>query len=218
MEMKIGNRSAACGGLACLGLALALLTSSQAAGMALPSAEAGDMSLAAIGPKGEIYELVAVNVDTGSGFEPEDVSHAPGFDVVQATPSKPATSSPAKPPAASPPKPSAAAPPKPSAAALALEPGDVAGRYSIEREGGKDAGCLLILDDQAKAPGGNKASLAPGCRDQGIMIFDPVGWRLAKGRLVLTARRGHTTHLDLQANGTWLKDPNEGKPLLLKRM
>jgi hypothetical protein len=171
-------------------------------------------ALAGLRPEGE--RLLAVNVDQGSAFEPEDVSKAPGFDVVQAAPSKPPPSSPSKP--ASAPEPSAAPPPKPSAAALALKPDDVAGRYSLQRERGKDAGCLLILDDKVKAPGGYKASLAPACRDQGIMIFDPVGWRLAKGRLVLTARRGHTTHLDLQADGTWLKDPNDGKPLLLKKM
>ena len=144
-----------------------------------------------------------------SKFVPEDESGAPGFDVVQAAePSqKPAASTPANKPA----------PPKPSSAASAMKPADVAARYSIERQGGKDADCLLILDDQTKAPGGYKATLAPGCRDQGIMIFDPVGWRLAAGRLVLTARRGFTTHLDLQSDGTWQKDPSEGKTLLLKK-
>ncbi|MGH6817293.1 MAG: AprI/Inh family metalloprotease inhibitor [Methylovirgula sp.] len=56
------------------------------------------------------------------------------------------------------------------------------------------------------------------CRDQGIMIFEPVGWRLVAGRLVLTARGGYTTRLDLQPDGTWPKDPNEGKPLVLKKL
>ncbi len=50
------------------------------------------------------------------------------------------------------------------------------------------------------------------------MIFEPVGWRLVAGRLVLTARRGYTTRLDLQLDGTWPKDPNEGKPLVLKKL
>jgi hypothetical protein len=94
---------------------------------------------------------------------------------------------------------------------------ETAGRYSILRDGGKDTGCMLTLDDKAKAKGGDKASLAPGCRDQGIVIFDPVAWQIVNGRLVLTARKGHSTHLDQQPDGVWLKDPKEGKSLSLKK-
>ncbi len=97
-------------------------------------------------------------------------------------------------------------------------PSETAGRYSVLREGGKDTGCMVTLDAKAAARGGNKASLAPGCRDQGIVIFDPVGWQITGGRLVLTARKGHSTHLDQQSDGTWLKDPKEGKSLGLKKM
>jgi Protease inhibitor Inh len=93
-----------------------------------------------------------------------------------------------------------------------------AGRYSILRDGGKDTGCMLTLDNQLKAPGGKKASLAPGCRDQGIVIFDPAGWQIINGRLVLTARKGHKTDLDAQPDGTWKKDPKEGKSLTLKKL
>jgi Protease inhibitor Inh len=92
------------------------------------------------------------------------------------------------------------------------------GRYSILRDGGKDTGCMLTLDNQLKAPGGKKASLAPGCRDQGIVIFDPSGWQIVNGRLVLTARKGHKTELDQQPDGTWKKDPKEGKSLTLKKL
>jgi len=94
---------------------------------------------------------------------------------------------------------------------------DAAGRYSILREAGKDTGCMLTLDDKSAAKGGFKASLAPACRDQGIVIFDPVGWRLAGGRLELTARKGHSAQFDLQPDGTWLKDPKQGKGLGLKK-
>ncbi len=105
---------------------------------------------------------------------------------------------------------------KPSSASVT--PSDVAGRYAILREGGKDTGCMLTLDAQAKAKGGDKASLSPACRDQGIVIFDPTGWRIVEGRLVLTARKGHTTHLDAQPDGTWKKDASEGKGLSLKKL
>lgn len=184
-------------------------------------------ALSARGPEGETYHFVPVNAPGNLKFEPENVGGAPGFDVVQATPSTPKVSNPpenlgstrpAKPASSSAPAKTVAPLPKPSAVALALKPADVAGRYSVEREAGKDANCLLILDDRVKAQGGYKASLAPACRDQGIMIFDPVGWRLAGGRLVLTARRGYTTHLDLQPAGTWLKDRSEGRLLILKKL
>ncbi len=106
----------------------------------------------------------------------------------------------------------------PSRITAALKPGDLAGRYGVLRDGNKDTGCMITLDDKTRAAkGGFKATLAPACRDQGIVIFDPMGWQLAGGRLVLTARKGHTTHLDLQPDSTWAKDPKEGKALSLKK-
>jgi hypothetical protein len=107
--------------------------------------------------------------------------------------------------------------PAPSAGTT-VRPGDIPGRYYIYRDGGKDTGCMLTLDDKIRVKGGNRAVLAPACRDQGIVIFDPAAWALVGGRLVLTARKGHATHLDHQADGSWLKDPKEGKSLSLKKM
>ena len=178
-----------------------------------------ETALSANGPEGETYDLVPVSAPGDSKFVPEDVSAAPAFDALRATPADPALPATGEQlaQATSAAKAAVAPVPKPSAAAMATKPSDVAGHYALQRVAGKDVGCLLFLDDQSKAQGGYKASLAPGCRDEGIMIFDPIGWRLVAGRLVLTARRGHTTHLDLQADGTWLKDPNEGKPLILKK-
>ena len=96
---------------------------------------------------------------------------------------------------------------------------DLAGRYAVMREK-HDTGCMLTLDDKTRGKaGGDRAQLAPGCRDQGIVIFDPVGWRLVKGTLVLTARAGHTTKLDKVDEGRWAKDATDGgKPLGLKRL
>lgn len=107
----------------------------------------------------------------------------------------------------------------PAAAGPALKPAEIAGRYAVLRDKGRDTGCMVTLDEKARGPGGTfKALLAPACRDQGIVIFDPVGWQVVSGRLVLTARKGHTTHLDHQSDGTWLKDPKEGKSLGLRRL
>lgn len=104
------------------------------------------------------------------------------------------------------------------AAAPPIHPGDVAGRYEVLRESGRDTGCMVTLDDSTRVPGGYRAALAPACRDQGIVIFDPTAWQIVNGRMVLTAKRGHTTKLDRQPNGLWSKEPGEGKALSLKKM
>jgi hypothetical protein len=99
--------------------------------------------------------------------------------------------------------------------------GEMGGRYIILREMTKDSGCMLTLDDRARGPRGtNRAILAPACRDQGIVIFDPVGWTIDRAnRLVLTARKGHQAHFERTEDGSWQKDPKEGgKPLGFKKL
>ncbi|CCJ06000.1 AprI/Inh family metalloprotease inhibitor [Methylocystis sp. SC2] len=93
---------------------------------------------------------------------------------------------------------------------------DASGRYSILREGDKDTGCMLTLDARTRGRAGLKAQLAPACRDNGVVIFDPVGWGLDRGRLVLTARKGHKAHFDKGADGVWRRDDKEGKALGLR--
>jgi hypothetical protein len=100
-------------------------------------------------------------------------------------------------------------------------PNDLAGRYFIMREGTKDVGCMLTFDEKARGPrGSHKAQLAPGCRDQGIVIFDPVGWQLQRnGKLALIARKGHQVHFDWHSDSSWWKEPKEGgKPLGFRKM
>ncbi|WP_158810325.1 AprI/Inh family metalloprotease inhibitor [Beijerinckia sp. L45] len=109
------------------------------------------------------------------------------------------------------------APVKPSRVATERM-GDLAGRYAVLRDKTHDTGCMLTLDDKTRVKGGARAALAPACRDQGIVVFDPTAWQIVNGRLVLTAKAGHMTHLDKQADGSWLKDPAEGKSLSLKKL
>ena len=99
------------------------------------------------------------------------------------------------------------------------KPSDLAGRYAVMREK-RDTGCMVTLDDASHAKGGgDRAQLAPGCRDQGIVVFDPTAWQLVKGELVLTARAGHKTKLEKRDDGTWTKDAKDGgKPLGLKKL
>jgi len=95
---------------------------------------------------------------------------------------------------------------------------EAAGRYSLLREGDKDTGCMLTLDVKVTSQRRGKASLAPGCRDQGLVIFDPAGWEIIDGRLVLSARKGQKAHFDARPDGSWKKDPTEGKTLSLKKL
>lgn len=91
--------------------------------------------------------------------------------------------------------------------------GEIPGRYSVLREGNKDTGCMLTLQ-----PGG-RAQLAPACRDNGIAVFDPVGWSYAGGRLVLRARKGHHANFEYTADQSWQKDSKEGgKKLGFRKM
>jgi hypothetical protein len=139
--------------------------------------------LAAAGPRGETYRLAFVE----------------GLPAPRGNPSAASQDAPAA---------ASVAPPHPI-----LRPGDVAGRYAVLRDAGRDTGCMVTLDE-----GGGRAFLAPACRDQGIVIFDPSAWRLAAGRLVLTARKGHKAEFDLQPDGAWLKDAKDGRSLSLKKL
>lgn len=104
----------------------------------------------------------------------------------------------------------------PSKASTAAMTREAAGRYAVMR-GDRDTGCMVTLDSDARgAKNGFKARLAPACRDQGIIIFDPLGWQVEAGHLVLTARKGHTIRLDKDESGVWIKMPKDVKALGLK--
>jgi hypothetical protein len=163
----------------------------------------GDGPLLAKGPEGEIYQLSAAATTPTERFTDLPAAPVPGFE------------SPAPAPATV----MVAATTTTPAATSSVRPDEMAGRYSVLREGGKDSGCMITLDAKARGlKGGNKALLAPACRDQGIVIFDPVSWTIEKGRLKLTARKGHHALFEQKGDGTWEKDPKEGKALSLKKM
>lgn len=88
------------------------------------------------------------------------------------------------------------------------------GRYVLMRQPGREA-CRLVL---APASGGQASAAFDGpCRDTGLTIFDPVGWRYAGGRLTLIARRGHGVDLVFE-DGHWRKDPAVGAPLMMRKL
>lgn len=85
------------------------------------------------------------------------------------------------------------------------------GRYALLREEGKDSGCLVNLMQNGRA------QLGPGCRDQGLVIFDPVGWSAGRNSIVLRARKGHRVNFVYKPDGTWLRDPPDKRPLALRK-
>lgn len=107
----------------------------------------------------------------------------------------------------------AALPISPAQAQAPMKPGEVAGRYAVLREA-RDTGCMVTLSPNPRGKG-FRAQLAPACRDQGIVVFDPVGWWLAKGKLHLQARKGHNIALDF-ADVVWTRESE--KPLGLRRI
>ena len=153
--------------------------------------QGGDLTLTRLeqGAKGESGSIVSLNPVT-AGYEKAKAAKAGATPTASVTQPRP----------------------------VPVTPGATAGNYAVLR-GDRDTGCMVTLDASARGPKGtNKARLAPACRDQGITIFDPLGWQLQADALVLTARKGHTVKLELNSNGIWVKTPEDVKGLALKRL
>jgi len=162
----------------------------------LSFAPASESALEAKGPEGETYEMVNLN---------------PTYRTRVAQAQTPAPARPRTPAA------TAARPAQPTQpAGPPVRMSDIPGRYAVLRENGRDTGCMVTLMEQGRGRGQYRAQLAPACRDQGIVIFDPLGWALDRGQLVLTARKGHKLHLEHQPDGAWMK--TDAKPIGLKRI
>lgn len=99
--------------------------------------------------------------------------------------------------------------------------GEVAGRYAVLREEDKDTLCMVTLSETARGGGYHRAQLAPACRDNGIVIFDPTAWTIDRqGHISMQARKGHKMVLERDANGVWRRmggDP-KARPLALRRI
>ena len=96
--------------------------------------------------------------------------------------------------------------PLPAATRGPTNTADLVGRYAVLR-GDRDTGCMLTLS------AGN-ANLAPACRDNGIVIFDPKGWSLTQRRLALRARKGHTALFEMDEKGAWEREGKHPGPQL----
>lgn len=85
------------------------------------------------------------------------------------------------------------------------------GRYAMLREENKDTGCLVNLQQSGRA------QLGPGCMDQGLVVFDPIGWSATRNTIVLRARKGHRISFVYKPDGVWLRDPPDKRPLSLRK-
>jgi hypothetical protein len=98
--------------------------------------------------------------------------------------------------------------------ALAPAADRLPGRYAVMRQQNREA-CRVVLTAAPNEPA--PAAFEGPCRDTGLTIFDPVGWRYAGGRLTLVARKGHGVDLVFE-NGQWRKDPAVGAPLMMRKL
>jgi hypothetical protein len=107
-----------------------------------------------------------------------------------------------------------ALPPDPSKLAP-VDAKTVPGNYGVARDKGRPI-CSITLTARPSRAGAYAAEIAGGCLDAGLKIFDPVAWRIDRGRLVLIAKKGHETAFVPMSDGTWSKEPVGNSPMFLK--
>ncbi|MFO1146927.1 MAG: AprI/Inh family metalloprotease inhibitor [Alsobacter sp.] len=115
----------------------------------------------------------------------------------------------------------AAAATAPAAAAPAelapIRPEAVVGLYGVAREKNKPICSIDLTNRPLRKAGVFVASLSGGCIDPGLKVFDPVGWRVEKGRLFLIAKKGHEQGFAPGPDGVFSKDPPSGAQLFLRK-
>jgi hypothetical protein len=104
-----------------------------------------------------------------------------------------------------------------AAAAPVRTANDVVGDWSIARGPGKPI-CTLTL---ANSPAGAAADVLslkvkPGC-DPTVMRFNPTGWRMQEGDLMLLSARGQSWQFEENDANTWQRVPESSDPILLLR-
>lgn len=105
----------------------------------------------------------------------------------------------------------------PAPARIETEPapdGPRPGTYALDRYHAQDVCRIELTEAAPPAP----ARILDGCRDSGLTVFDPVSWRFEKGRMTLTARRGHQVSLVSTGDGRWRRDPEIGATFVLRRV
>ncbi|MCJ2033974.1 AprI/Inh family metalloprotease inhibitor [Methylobacterium sp. J-068] len=88
------------------------------------------------------------------------------------------------------------------------------GIYALDRYREQDVCRIELTDTAPPAP----VRILDNCRDSGLSVFDPVSWRFDKGRMTLTARRGHVVTLVPTGDGRWRRDPEVGTTFVLRKV
>jgi Protease inhibitor Inh len=97
-------------------------------------------------------------------------------------------------------------------------PEKIVGLHSMMRVAGREACRIDLKNNPAKRAGEKEAVLVGNCSDQGLKTFDPAGWRIDQNKLVLMARKGHSTSFAFATDNIWRKDPPTGAVLMLMKL
>jgi hypothetical protein len=102
-----------------------------------------------------------------------------------------------------------------AAAAPERSADDMVGIWAVARGTGKPI-CTLTLANSP--PGGEVLALTvkPGC-DALVTRFNPTGWRMEEGELVLVSPRGQSWQFEENDANTWQRVPESSDPILLLR-
>ncbi len=96
----------------------------------------------------------------------------------------------------------------------------LAGSYATGRA--RDGGACELRLERVPGPRAKSggpvwtAALDAACRDEGLRVFDPVGWQYENGRIFLLAKRGSSIGFT-RDGGAWRKDPESGRPLWMRK-
>lgn len=103
-----------------------------------------------------------------------------------------------------------------NAAAVPLHSADdMVGDWSVARAAGKPI-CTLTLANSSAGANVLALKIKPGC-DALVTRFNPVGWRMEEGQLVLISPRGQTWQFEENEANTWQRVPESSDPILLVR-
>lgn len=106
-----------------------------------------------------------------------------------------------------------------AAAAPVRTASDMLGDWSIAHSPGKPICTLTFANSPAgagAAPDVLTLKVKPGC-DPTVMRFNPTGWRMQEGDLMLLSARGQSWQFEENDANTWQRVPESSDPILLVR-